>query len=131
MGYEERSRDESGCQLSYVTGPIKQPLWSMTLSELLKEQAQIAPFRQCVIFSETNHRKTYRELYSRSIVVAKALLEAGIEKGNHIGISAGNCPAYVDLIFAASHVGAALVVFNATYTPAELKSALKHSGLSL
>ena len=69
-------------------------------------------------------------MYKCTLKVAKGLLAAGVQNGDRIRIFAGNVPAYVEPFLAASHVGAALVVFNATYTPLELKSALKHSGSS-
>lgn len=114
--------------LSLVVGPREPALWNLTLSQLLEQQVAAGESRQCVVFPEVHHRATYHQLYKKSLAVAKGLLAAGISRGDHIGILAGNCPAYVEILFAASHVGAALVVLNSTYTPAELKSALKHSG---
>jgi acyl-CoA synthetase (AMP-forming)/AMP-acid ligase II len=114
--------------LSILRGPTELPLWDITLSQLLQQQVEAGPSRQCVIFPEVEYRATYEQLYARTLEVAKGLIAAGIRKGDNIGILAGNCPPYVELFFAASHVGAALVVVNCTYTPAELMSALKHSG---
>jgi acyl-CoA synthetase (AMP-forming)/AMP-acid ligase II len=117
--------------LSHLIGPTEVPLWNITLSELLRREALKGPFRQCVVFVEADYRATYQQLHQRSLAVAKGLLAAGIQKGDHVGILAGNCPPYVELLFATSHIGAALVVLNNTYTPSELKFALKHSGLSV
>lgn len=80
------------------------------------------------MFPQLNYRITYGELYQRTLQVAKGLLWAGIKKGDHVGIMAGNVPAYVELLFAASHIGASFVVLNNTYTPTEVASALRHSG---
>jgi long-chain acyl-CoA synthetase len=113
---------------SFLTGPTEPPLWNLTLGELLRQQADYGPSRPCIVFPEYNHRVTYQQLYHKTLTIAKGLLSAGICRGDRIGIFAGNCPSYVELLFAASHVGAALVVLNYTYTPAELKSALSHSG---
>jgi mevalonyl-CoA ligase len=114
--------------LSIVKGSTEQPLWNITLSQLLSQQAELGPQRQCVVFPAHKYRATYKQLYHSTLDVAKGLMSAGIRPGDNIGILAGNCPPYVELFFAASHVGAALVVLNNTYTPAELKLALKHSG---
>jgi acyl-CoA synthetase (AMP-forming)/AMP-acid ligase II len=113
---------------SFLTGPTEPPLWNLTLGELLRQQADDIPSRPCIFFPEYNHRVTYRQLYHKTLTVAKGLLSAGICRGDRIGIFAGNCPSYVELLFAASHVGALLVVLNCTYTITELKSALSHSG---
>ena len=114
--------------LSIVKGSTRQPLWNITLSQLLSQQAELRPHQQCVVFPAHKYRATYKQLYHNTLDVARGLISAGIRPGDNIGILAGNCPPYVELFFATSHVGAALVVLNNTYTPVELKSALKHSG---
>jgi long-chain acyl-CoA synthetase len=53
----------------------------------------------------------------------------GIQKGDRIGIMAGNCEQYISVFFAAARVGAILVVLNNTYTPSELYYALGHTGM--
>jgi acyl-CoA synthetase (AMP-forming)/AMP-acid ligase II len=70
-------------------------------------------------------------LYQTTLEIAKGLLAHGIRRGDRVGIFAANIPAYVELLFAVSHVGGSLVVFNMTYIPQELKYALKHSGKGL
>jgi non-ribosomal peptide synthetase component F len=122
------SEDKASTTLSFLVGPSEPPLSELTLGQLLKKQAEVGPLRPCLVFSEANYRVTYGELYTCTLKVAKGLLAAGVQNGDRIGIFAGNVPAYVELFFAASHVGASLVVFNTTYTPLELKSALEHSG---
>lgn len=117
--------------LSIVKGSTEQPLWDITLSQLLEQQAQLGPQRQCVVFPSHNYRATYQQLYQSTLALAKGLISAGVLPGDNIGILAGNCPQYIELFFAASHVSAALVVLNNTYTPTELKSALKHSECKL
>jgi long-chain acyl-CoA synthetase len=124
------SENKTSTSPSFLVGPSEPPLSELTLGQLLKKQAAVGPSRPCVVFPEANYRATYGELYTRTLKVAKGLLAAGVQNGDRIGIFAGNIPAYVELFYAASHVGAALVVFNTTYTPLELKSALKHSGSS-
>lgn len=113
---------------SILVGPTEPSLWNLTLSQLLKQQTEATPSGQCVVFPEAGYRATYQQLYQNTLAVAKGLLAAGIRRGDNIGIFAGNCPPYVELFFAASHIGAALVVLNCTYSPSELKYALKHSG---
>lgn len=133
MAVEQMKSQRSSEQppLSYLTGSTEVPLWDITLSDLLRREVTKGPSRQCVVFVEAGYRATYQQLLQRSLAVAKGLLAAGIQKGDHVGILAGNCPPYVELLFATSHIGAALVVLNNTYTPSELKLALKHSGLSV
>ncbi|KAH8652656.1 putative long-chain-fatty-acid-CoA ligase [Tricladium varicosporioides] len=113
--------------LSFLTGPTDVKLWDVTVGQLLKQQAIAHPSRECVVFPETNQRLTYEQLYLSSLAVSKGLLAAGVQRGQCVGILAGNCLAYVELLFATAHIGAIYVVLNSSYTAAELKSAVRHS----
>lgn len=121
----ESKAQSPGAGLSLLHGSTDTPLWNMTLSKLLHERMCADPTRDCIVFPEFGHRSTYEQLYNRSRQVAKGLLASGIQQGDHIGVLAGNCPPYVELLFATSHVGAALVVLNNTYAPSELESAVR------
>lgn len=114
---------------SILVGESTSPLWDLTLTQLLQKQVELNPSRECVVFPESRYRASYSELYETTLGVAKGLRAIGIGNGDRVGILAGNIPAYVELFFAVSHVGGIFVVLNTTYTPHELQSALKHSGL--
>ena len=116
------------CEQSLLVGETTSQLWNLTLTQLLQKQVEINASRQCVVFPEYNYRASYEELYRKTLVVAKGLRKIGIRQGDRVGILAGNIPAYVELFFAVSHVGGIFVVLNTTYTPKELRFALKHSG---
>ena len=116
--------------MSLLAGPVDVKLWNITIGQLLKQQIISYPSRPCLVFSDTGQRYTYNQLYSASLAVSKSLMAVGIKKGNCVGILAGNCSAYVELLFATAHIGAIFVVFNCSYTATELMSALKHSGIS-
>ncbi|KAK0101857.1 hypothetical protein ONS95_001330 [Cadophora gregata] len=124
----ENEKMTNHCKPSLLVGDSTSQLWDLTLTQLLQKQAGLNPSRPCVVFPEYNYRVSYAELYHKSIKVAKGLKKIGIRNGDRVGILAGNLPAYVELFFAASHVGGIFVVLNTTYTPRELLFALKHSG---
>lgn len=113
---------------SFLVGEVQSPLWEITLTQLLQQQVLSNPSGECVIFPEYNYRKTYNQLYQTTLEVAQGLRAIGIGQGDRVGIFAGNIPAYVELFFAVSHVGAVYVVFNTAYTPKEMQFALQHSG---
>jgi long-chain acyl-CoA synthetase len=121
------SKPVASQDISLLHGPTEPALLQLTLSELLLQRANADPDREATVFPESNQRFTYQQLYDRSIKVAKGLMYSGIQGGDHVGILAGNCHQYVELFFATSHVGAALVVLNNTYTTSELRNAVKAS----
>lgn len=117
-------------QWSIVAGPTHPVLLDITLGELLTLQALQYGDYECLVFPWTGARWTYTDLKAEADRVAQGLLTMGIQKGDRIGIMAGNCEQYICLFFAAARVGAILVVLNNTYTPSELYSALNHTGRS-
>jgi fatty-acyl-CoA synthase len=62
---------------------------------------------------------------------ARALLALGVEKGDRVGIWAGNCVEWVIVQYATAKVGAILVNVNPAYRRAELEYALEKSGVSV
>lgn len=113
--------------LSLVTGPLDPPLLTITLSQLLFQQATLYPHRECLVIPWTGARWTYEHLYEESNLLARALLQHGIRPGDRIGIMAGNCESYVAVFFACARVGAICVTLNNTYTVREVENALKHT----
>ncbi|CAG8082522.1 unnamed protein product [Penicillium salamii] len=114
-------------QLSVVAGPTEPQLLDITLGELLTLQALQYGRLECLVFPWTGARWTYGQLKDETDRLARGMLASGIQKGDRIGIMAGNCEQYISVFFAAARVGAILVVLNNTYTPSELYYALNHS----
>jgi len=115
-------------QLSIVAGPTEPQLLDITLGELLTLQALQYGGIECLVFPWTGARWTYGQLKDETDRLARGMLASDIQKGDRIGIMAGNCEQYISVFFAAARVGAILVVLNNTYTPSELYYALNHSG---
>lgn len=117
-------------KLSIVHGPTEPALVDWTLANLLDEQCRIAGDRQCLIVPFSDTAWTFSELRQRARNLAKGLLALGLNRGDRIGILAGNCVEYVTVFYACGYIGTILVVLNSTYTAAEAKYALNHSGKS-
>ncbi|KAJ5622665.1 hypothetical protein N7528_005897 [Penicillium herquei] len=118
-------------QWSIVAGPTQPALLDITLGELLTIQALQYANYECLVFPWTGARWTYAKLKEETDRLARGMLASGIQKGDRVGIMAGNCEQYISVFFAAARVGAILVVLNNTYTPSELYYALNHSGCKL
>lgn len=115
-------------KLSIVHGPTDPPLVDLTLGELLNLQCLHYGTRECLVIPWTGARWTYNELNHQSSLLAAALLDMGIRVGDRVGIMAGNCEQYAAVFFAATRIGAILVILNNTYTPTEAQYGLKFSG---
>jgi acyl-CoA synthetase (AMP-forming)/AMP-acid ligase II len=113
--------------LSIVSGPLDPPLSTLTLSQILAQQAQIYPDNECLVIPWTEARWTYQHLWEESNLLARALLKHGIRPRDRVGIMAGNCESYVAVFFACARVGAICVTLNNTYTPREVENALNHT----
>jgi acyl-CoA synthetase (AMP-forming)/AMP-acid ligase II len=115
-------------KLSIVRGSTAPRLWELTLGELLEFQCLRYRHAEALVVPWTGARWTYAHLNDETNRVARGLLAKGIQRGDRIGIMAGNCEQYISVFFAAARVGAILVVINNTYTRPELIYALRHTG---
>ncbi len=79
----------------------------------------------------SGRRWTYAELDAATDAVALGLAEAGIGKGDRVGIWAPNCAEWVLIQYATAKIGAILVNINPAYRSHELSYALRQSGVRM
>ncbi|WP_048646802.1 class I adenylate-forming enzyme family protein [Nitratireductor soli] len=72
-------------------------------------------------------RITYADLHAESLAVARALAAAGIGKGDHVAICAGNGVEWAILFHGVVRIGAVCVPVNTRLTPSEIMMQLKRS----
>lgn len=113
---------------SFVTGPTHPPLWNKTLGSLLTAQAKQYSSKDAVVVPWQNVRASYSDLEAASRKVAIALLAAGLNHGDTVGIVAGNRIEYIEIVLGAARVGVVSVVLNNMYSPVELGAAVKQAG---
>jgi fatty-acyl-CoA synthase len=99
-----------------VTGPTFQ------LADLLDLVADAVPGRTALVHGTT--RRTYAALRQRAGRVAAALVDAGIGRGDHVGISLRNRPEYLEVLWGAMWIGAVPVNVDHRYLDAELTHVL-------
>ena len=117
--------------LSYAHGPGAFPLLGETIGENFRRTAERFPDRDALIVRSQRYRATYRQLQAETTVVARALLASGIEPGERVGIWAPNRFEWVVAQYASARAGAILVNINPAYKAAELRYALRQSGVRL
>jgi long-chain acyl-CoA synthetase len=73
---------------------------------------------------------TFWELRQQVQLMANALGQMGVQKGDRIGIHLPNCPQYIIAYYAALNLGAIVVNLNPMYTVDELKGLTADTGVS-
>jgi fatty-acyl-CoA synthase len=114
--------------LSYAHGASAQPLLGETIGDNLARTAAAHPDADAVVSRHQDLRWTYAELDEWVDRAAAALIAAGIEPGDRIGIWSPNCAEWVLLQYATARAGVVLVNINPAYRTSELEYALRQSG---
>jgi fatty-acyl-CoA synthase len=109
------------------------PLRDLTVGGLLDEAVERWPDSEAIVFSAYEDlgiaaRWSYAELAARARRVGRALIAAGIEPGDRLGIWATNIPEWLELQFGAAYAGAVVVPMNPLYRSGEVEFVLRKSG---
>ncbi|MCB0582906.1 MAG: AMP-binding protein [Phaeodactylibacter sp.] len=115
-------------QLSYASGICHQPLIGKTIGDFFDEIVELYPDNEALVVQHQDIRLTYRQLKHQVDTCARALIAAGVEKGERAGIWAPNCAEWTVFQYATAKIGAILVNINPSYRLHELEYALNQSG---
>jgi fatty-acyl-CoA synthase len=118
-------------QLSYASGVSDVPLLGDTIGVNLDRTAARFPDREALVECATGRRWTYREFVAEVDKLAIGLLEAGIGKGDRVGIWSPNRAEWTFIQYATAKIGAILVNINPAYREHELEFALNQSGVKM
>jgi fatty-acyl-CoA synthase len=116
-------------ELSYLAGPDEPRALDMTVGDLLRRAAAMAPDRLAIIegvAGPTRRRWTYTELLRDAESCARALL-ARYRPGDHVAIWAPNIPEYTVFQCGAALAGMVMVTMNPTFRKAEVAFSLRQS----
>ena len=97
-----------------------------SLTDFLEEVVE--KYRDNVALTQGERKITYGELLDLTEKVAAALHEAGIRKGDRVGLMLPNCPEYVIGFFGAMRIGATATQVNPLYFGRELEHIFSDSG---
>jgi fatty-acyl-CoA synthase len=98
----------------------------VNIAYLLRRRAAVRPGAVALVCE--GERISYGELEERSNRVAAALREAGVAKGDRVGLLLTNCPEFFEIFFACAKVGARMVPINFRLVAAEVAFVLEDSG---
>src|SRR3954452_8865426 len=114
--------------LSYAHGVSGTPLLGETIGANLARTAARVPDADALISCHQGIRLTYSELDAQVDRAARALLAAGLQPGDRVGIWSPNCAEWVLVQYATAKAGIILVNVNPAYRTSELEYALNQSG---
>src|SRR5262245_6263189 len=117
--------------LSYVHGACSVPLLGETIGACVRRTVERFGDREALVVRHQGYRATYRELWAQSGQAARGFLARGMKKGDRLGLWSLNRHEWVVTQLAAARLGAILVNINPGYKAAELRYALRKTGVSL
>ncbi|ONI92561.1 AMP-binding protein [Saccharothrix sp. ALI-22-I] len=116
---------------SYASGPSDVPLLGDTIGDDFDRTVAADPEREALVEVATGRRWTYAQLRADVDILALGLLDAGVDKGDRVGIWAPNVAEWTLLQYATAKIGAILVNINPSYRTHELEYVLKQAAISL
>ncbi len=116
---------------SYAHGAVPTPLLGDTIGANLERTVARVPGRPALISRHQGVRLTYAELDEQVDRVARALIAAGLEAGDRVGIWSPNRVEWALVQYATAKAGIVLVNINPAYRTHELEYALRQSGCRL
>ena len=116
---------------SYAAGETSPALLEETIGANLERTVEAYADREALVEVASGRRWTWTELNADVNALAVGLLDAGIGKGDRVGIWAPNCAAWTITQYATAKIGAILVNINPAYRTHELAFVLNQSGVRL
>ncbi|HEY2318557.1 MAG TPA: AMP-binding protein [Solirubrobacteraceae bacterium] len=113
---------------SYAHGDTSAPLLDETIGANLERTVARFGEREAVVSCAQGRRYAYAELGAAVDQLARALMAAGLDAGDRIGIWSPNCVEWVLVQYATAKLGAILVNVNPAYRTSELRYVLRQSG---
>ncbi len=112
---------------SYAHGALAVPLLGETIGDRLARTAARVPDAEALVSRHQGIRWTYAELDERVDRLARALIGAGLQSGDRLGIWSPNCAEWMLVQYATARAGVVLVNVNPAYRTSELEYALRQS----
>jgi fatty-acyl-CoA synthase len=116
---------------SYASGISDEPLLGDTIGDNLDRTAARFPDGEALVDRAQGLRYTWAAFVTEVDALAVGLLDAGIEKGDRVGIWAPNCAQWTLLQYATAKVGAILVNINPAYRTHELEFVVNQAGIRM
>ncbi len=116
---------------SHARGSEAVPLLAQTIGANLDATIERFPQREALVSCMQGIRFTYAELGEAVDRLGRAMINAGLRRGDRVGIWSPNCAEWVLVQYATAKIGVILVNINPAYRTSELEFVLKQSGCRL
>ncbi|HET6771775.1 MAG TPA: AMP-binding protein, partial [Acidimicrobiales bacterium] len=114
--------------LSYAHGGSAVPLLGETIGANLERTVDRYPDNEAVVSRHQERRFTYSQFDEAVDVVARGLLDLGLEVGDRVGMWSPNSYEWLLVQYATAKAGIILVNVNPAYRTSELEYAMNQSG---
>ena len=114
--------------LSYAHGGSAVPLLGETIGANLERTVDRYPDNEALVSRHQGRRYTYAQFNDAVDVVARGLLDVGLEVGDRLGMWSPNSYEWLLLQYATAKAGIILVNINPAYRTSELEYAMNQSG---
>ncbi len=114
--------------LSIAAGPTDTPLLDMTIGDNLLATVAAHGDNDALVSCHQGIRWTYDEFAQRVSALASAMVAAGLDVGDRVGLWSPNYAEWTLVQYATAHIGVVLVNINPAYRTHELAYALNQSG---
>ena len=98
----------------------------INLTSFIRFHALRTPMREALVYGDL--RLGFADLHANMTSMAGHLAEAGVRSGDVVAVCMRNSPAFYDLAFAASHIGAVFLPLNYRLAGEEMAWILDHAG---
>ena len=100
----------------------------MDVKTIINRYAEYYADKTAIVFNR--RRYTFKEVNERSIRLANALLNLGIKHNDRIGTVMGNCPEYVESMFAKHKIGAVDVILSPRIGTADMEYQINNAEIN-
>jgi fatty-acyl-CoA synthase len=114
---------------SYDAGPTSPPILEQTIGQNFECTVAAHPDAEALVEVAGNRRWTYAELNTEIDVIARGLMQLGVQRGERVGVWSPNCAEWTIVQYATAKIGAILVNINPAYRSYELTHVLNQSGV--
>src|SRR5699024_4380775 len=128
---DETAASGQTAEPSYGSGTSQVPLLGDTIGDNLDRIVARFGDREALVDKATGKRWTYDEFVADVDALALGMLDAGVNKGDRVGIWAPNRAEWTLTQYATAKIGAILVNINPAYRSHELEYVLTQAGISV